>query len=343
MTAISSTYCLEGDSDTRILISREQLQKLFSQIEAELHHSDIYQQGLVNLQDGSTNILANNQTLTMVGREAIRLALRQLVRQYRIKPTPSNPPESSDSKSTSTEVGASIAQATASQSSDRPEPPTTQKSTTLPLNPKTTGLGERSETVKSSKTSRAALSKQMQLEQRQTILSQIGQELQHARQEKALSLEHLHQKTWIPIHHLKALETGAVDRLPEDIYIQGFIRRAASALKLDSEQLVAPFSALNETATVVPSWRESLGHRNQLRPVHLYLGYATLMAGAVSGLAWVSQDPASNPALPEQLLNYNLPNLFKEPLSRSTQPNQPLSPTGSVANPELAPPEAMPF
>lgn len=337
MTAISSTYCLEGDSDTKILISREQLQKLFSQVEAELHHSDVYHQALTNLQDGSTDILLNNQTLTMVGREAIRLALRQLVRQYRVKPTPTHASKSPGSTPNLVGVGA----ADASQSGDRPEPSATQKLTALPLNPKTTG--ERSEPVKSSKTSRAALSKQMQLEQRQNVLSQIGQELQQARQEKALSLEHLHQKTWIPIHHLKALETGAVDRLPEDIYIQGFIRRAASALKLDSDQLVAPFSALNETATIVPSWHESLGHRNQLRPVHLYLGYATLMAGAVSGLAWMSQDPASNPALPEQLLNYNLPNLFKEPLSRSTQPHQPLSPGGSVANPELAPPEAMPF
>ncbi|NJN85402.1 MAG: hypothetical protein HC881_02620 [Leptolyngbyaceae cyanobacterium SL_7_1] len=338
MTAISSTYCLEGDSDTKILISREQLQRLFSQIEAELHHSDIYQQALTNLQDGSTDILVNNRTLTSVGREAIRLALRQLVRQHRVKP-----PTAIATPAPPAPVSPATVEAHVAQGSDRPEPSATQQSTALPLNPKAPRLGERLESLKSSKTARAMLSKQMQLEQRQSILSQIGQELQQARQEKALSLEHLHQKTWIPIHHLKALETGAVDRLPEDIYVQGFIRRAASALKLDSEQLVAPFSALNETTTVVPSWQEPMAHRNQLRPVHLYLGYVTLMAGAVSGLAWMSQDPASSNALPERLLNYDLPDLFTQPLSRFAQPNQSLPPAGSIANPELAPPEAMPF
>lgn len=333
-----TAYCLEGDSDTKILISREQLQKLFSYVEAELHRSEVYQQAMATL-PRQLEESPNHQPLTSVGREAIRLALRQLVRQYRVKPTPIAVP---DDQTAAKKVEATIA----------PEPRSHQSSQgtrsnlelALPMNPKANPTSDRVDNLKSSKASRLMLSKQIQREQRQAVLSQIGQELQHARQEKALSLEHLHHKTWIPIHHLKALEMGAVDRLPEDIYVQGFIRRAATALKLDSEELVAPFSALNEETTVVPSWHESVGQRNQLRPVHLYVGYVTLMAGAMSGLAWMSQDPASSNALPERLLDYTLPNLLNESLSRSSQRQPvPTAPAGSIANPELAPPEAMPF
>ncbi|UBF26565.1 DUF4115 domain-containing protein [Kovacikia minuta CCNUW1] len=85
----------------------------------------------------------------------------------------------------------------------------------------------------------------MQMKEFDTIqrekLKSIADYLRQERQEKAISLEEIAVKTFIPLRLLQALDTGHVDRLPEPVFVQGFIRRYADALGLDGWALAKSF------------------------------------------------------------------------------------------------------
>lgn len=138
-----------------------------------------------------------------------------------------------------------------------------------------------------SKAEKAALA----VQQREERLREIGVELRKARQVRSLSLQQLHSQTLVPLHHLESLEKGQVEKLPEDIYIRGFIRRLGNALGLDGNAMANSLPVPDASKTMLPSWSlpetEMVGF--DLRPVHLYVGYTALMAGAVGGIAWLSQ------------------------------------------------------
>ncbi|MGA7934451.1 MAG: RodZ domain-containing protein [Kovacikia sp.] len=81
-------------------------------------------------------------------------------------------------------------------------------------------------------------------------LRSIADRLRQERQEKAISLEEIAVKTFIPLRLLQALDTGHVDRLPEPVFVQGFIRRYADAVGLDGWALAKTFPT--ETAPPEP-------------------------------------------------------------------------------------------
>lgn len=72
-------------------------------------------------------------------------------------------------------------------------------------------------------------------------LRQIGEYLGEQRQEQAVTLEEVAVKTYIPLRLLQALEGGQIDRLPEPVFIQGFIRRYADTLGLNGTDLAKTF------------------------------------------------------------------------------------------------------
>ena len=98
----------------------------------------------------------------------------------------------------------------------------------------------------------------------------------------------------MPLHHIEAIENGEIEKLPQDIYVRGFIRRLGDALGLDGSAMA---NALPKPAeSPIPSMYLSVSDSEsaegfQMRPVHLYIGYTALMAGAVGGLGWLSQQP----------------------------------------------------
>jgi cytoskeletal protein RodZ len=73
-------------------------------------------------------------------------------------------------------------------------------------------------------------------------LKTIGDYLHRERQEQAISLDEIAVKTYIPLRLLKALELGNVERLPEPVFVQGFIRRYADAIGLDGTALAKNFT-----------------------------------------------------------------------------------------------------
>lgn len=72
-------------------------------------------------------------------------------------------------------------------------------------------------------------------------LKQIGDYLRQVRETQSVSLEKVAKDTFIPLRLLNALETGEVERLPEPIYIKGFIRRYADVLELDGAEIADAF------------------------------------------------------------------------------------------------------
>ena len=68
-------------------------------------------------------------------------------------------------------------------------------------------------------------------------LKNIGTYLRNCREEQNRPIEEIALKTFIPLRLLKALEAGRFEELPEPIFVQGFIRRYAETLNLDSTTL----------------------------------------------------------------------------------------------------------
>ena len=68
-------------------------------------------------------------------------------------------------------------------------------------------------------------------------LRQIAQQLVAAREAQGMPLEEVATKTFIPIRILKALEAAETFKLPESIFVQGFIKRYAKLVGLDGDAL----------------------------------------------------------------------------------------------------------
>lgn len=351
--ALTPTYCLEGAENTRIALSQEKLRIIFSQVEAELYHSETYRRALSSLQKTVGEAIEGPQALIKSAcREAIRLALRQLVKQYQVPPT-ANQEEMPQATLLSKQEGMSSAQAPIQDSVPQANLNSREKSEVvspggLAISPKA-ALRSKSKRSGGGKLAKVDPSKpdmavQPSIPPREVLVRQIGQELRQARQAKSLSLNQLHSLTWIPIHQLKALEDGQVEQLPEDVYVRGFIRRVGDALELDGATMSEALPAPDTAKTVLPSWQISDETSPCLRPVHLYFGYAALMAGAVGGLAWMAQQPFPDGAFnPEP----DSPQELAQTTSRNQRldviPGMRASGAGAIAGTDLAPPETLPF
>lgn len=281
MTA-TSTYCLESVSNTKISISPEGLRSLFFQTEAELHRSEAYRRAMNGLQKSADAAEGFQAMIKAVGREAIRLALRQLVKQSHTAPT---------SAQVTLDATANPFDASEVPVAAPSEPPLVSDRALPYVTTASRGSGFSAAMPKSGIAQKQRVQSAADLEQREAALRQVGETLKQARLAKSWSIEQIHSQTWVPTYHLKALEAGLVEQLPEDIYVRGFIRRAGDVLGLNGTELAAAIPGLEAARTVIPSWAKSTTESPCLQPIHLYVGYAALMAGAVGGLAWMSQQP----------------------------------------------------
>ncbi|MGD1905839.1 MAG: helix-turn-helix domain-containing protein [Leptolyngbyaceae cyanobacterium] len=115
-------------------------------------------------------------------------------------------------------------------------------------------------------------------------LVDIGQILRNARIEQGLSCEVVSEKALIRTRLLEAMEAADVDALPEPIYTRGLIRQYAKTLGLDGDTLSSQYFTPAQPQPKSSFWR--LPITPQLRPLHLYMAYAVLIAIAVSGLSY---------------------------------------------------------
>jgi cytoskeleton protein RodZ len=116
------------------------------------------------------------------------------------------------------------------------------------------------------------------------------------------------------VDQIIALESGDLKTLPEDVYLRGFICRLAAALHLDAKSLLQKLPSPDIAKNTLPSWyQDPQSSGNCIKPIHIYLGYSTLVAGALGGLAVI------NPQETRSLLP-DLPTMFTSP--NSSPPEQ---------------------
>jgi hypothetical protein len=306
-------------------LSPKELRQILSQIEAQLHHSQVYHRTLESLQSPLGEGTDGMQMLIKaMGREAIQIALQHFVDQYQRQFSERQLPS------------LAIAPVTTPKSS--PKPSTSHSPKTVPVN---SGLASSTQTPppRPQKLSKVQLAQQKKEQERETGWKKIGEQLQKARLGRNLSLDQLHALTRIPIHELKALETGDFEHLPEEIYLHGFVRRLSIVLGLDSQHLLSSIPEPDVTRSVIPSW-SSLAHQKSkgfyLQPAHLYLGYTALMAGAVGGLAWLYGDAPSGAAQepPPEAPEFSLPESGQESYAAESLSNPDISSPEEVSAPQ---------
>ena len=66
----------------------------------------------------------------------------------------------------------------------------------------------------------------------------VAEQLRHAREEQKLSIYQVAEITKIKTDHIRALESGDFDSFSAPVYIRGFVRTYARALKLDDARMV---------------------------------------------------------------------------------------------------------
>ncbi|MEG4629056.1 helix-turn-helix domain-containing protein [Microcoleus sp. AR_TQ3_B6] len=310
-----------------IEIPQENFRSVLSQIEAELLCSDTYSQALASLQTMLGSAASAAEILIRaVSREAVKLAFDLFPKENKIDLQLAqenwatvSPALGTEAEFTQLELPepvpvfywrSAIVESPAKTESDTensaPESNNSEDSKQAPQDenkiesaaPETVtvsgksfpGFGFPKKPKKLTKEEEAAKA----VQQREECLRELGRELRKGRQIRSLSLQQLHSQTLVPLHHIEAIENGEIEKLPQDIYVRGFIRRLGDALGLDGSAMA---NALPKPApSPIPSMYLSVSDSEsaqsfQMRPVHLYIGYTALMAGAVGGLGWLSQQP----------------------------------------------------
>ncbi len=361
-------------------VSPERLRSLLSLIETELYQSQVYQIALANLQKLLGDAAPKGEILiNAVGREAIQVALKQvLVRQSNtvVQPVPNGNYSAEVVNSSSTQgektvspAKKSVADSSESSStlvdvvgvSEEKEPSdgngvhsNSVTSEVSPISSESTqdsnSASNQAEVQKSKKRKRRLTQAELAAQaaqKREASLRQVGQELRQAREALSVSLTQLHRQTLIPLSHLRALEMGHIEELPEDVYLRGFICRLGNALGLNGTAMAASIPTPDPLQHLIPSWSKAeLDSNFYLNSVHLYLGYAAILAGSLGGIAWLSQQ-----SIPETTIPPEMQKLLQEnpPQSRQNQseskaaskPGLATSEMGVVLGADIAPPQAM--
>jgi len=130
-------------------------------------------------------------------------------------------------------------------------------------------------------------------------LTEVGAYLRQCREAQGVSLASAASKTHVRESILVAIETGNIERLPEPVYIQGFLRRFAQALELDANKVVEAFPLGQPNRSSLPFWRHYFPSA-QLRPIHLYAAYLLVIAASVHGLSWMINRSISQAEAPLQ-------------------------------------------
>jgi cytoskeletal protein RodZ len=129
-------------------------------------------------------------------------------------------------------------------------------------------------------------------------LCEIGAYLRQVRERYDLSLDEVAARTMIQARLLRAIEEGRLEKLPEPVYIQGFIKLYADALELNGNEFADAFPTERQMRVAQPatsSWKDSPAA--QLRPLHLYLAYIALIMASVSLLSHLVSRSSPEPTI----------------------------------------------
>ncbi len=151
-------------------------------------------------------------------------------------------------------------------------------------------------------------------------LREITQEFKEIRTAQGISIYQIHAQTLVPLQAIQALEAGNFQRLPEKIYVQGFVRRIGDYLGFDGAKLADslpgedPVKSLPQSK---PFWTFSGLYFTRF---HLYVGYVALLMAAVSALGAIvspsarqfSTENSRNPIIDAETSGPQTPSTIKK-------------------------------
>ncbi|GAA6615122.1 helix-turn-helix domain-containing protein [Scytonema sp. NUACC26] len=360
--ATTSLYLLQSPGHPAIEISQDELRSLLDEIETELHHSKVYRRALAMMQQLLGSSAEQAQSLFQsIGREAIGLAFRQFV-QHSQKTEDENKQSENNHQTDNNNIEivatlseeAEVVDYTPCLTDVRVHQKESVETTVreVPLKPEVVQTVE-SQPIKKKqskwfgnrKPTKAELAEQ-KAQQRIESLRQVGQKLRQVRELQGLSLNQLHVYTHVPIHQMAAIEEGNWDALAEDVYVRGFIRVMGNALGLDGTNLAASLPVSEPTKLVLPTSYQSQFQSSNLgfgiKPVHLYVGYAALVAGSLGGLSIMSQQANANAGIEtgEAPTSSDVKQSLKDE-KPTAKPGLQSSTAGIAVGSDIAPPEAL--
>ncbi|MCF4967045.1 helix-turn-helix domain-containing protein [Nostoc sp. CMAA1605] len=343
----ASVYLLDMPGKSVATLSQDELRSLLGQIEAQLHRSQVYRRIVTRLQTLLGDAGEQAKVLCKaLGREAIGLTFQQFSQEF----------PQQDHLDTSTNV-ATVDEHNLSDLPTQALSTTQQVSlntnTSIPTITEVTNKTTDNSISKfiqhltsNSKPPKTELVKQLAQQQRLEAVRQIGSQLKQARELQNKTLAQLHIYTHIPIPQMAAVENADLELLSEDVYLRDCIRLMGNALGMNGIILAASLPPLDRVKSMLPLWcqpqKPSLDLRWEIRPLHLYLGYTALVAGAVGGLFHLSQPPATTNLLNPHPVNPPVPSVSDSPKSQPGVTNKPgitTTPTGIRVGNDIAPPE----
>lgn len=353
---MTSMYSLSVPGQANIEISQDELRSLLGEIESELHNSKVYRRAVATVQKllGSSSDQAK-LLFKAIGREAIGVAFRQLSlhsqtvadttpkveEEIEIEITTEQP--NNELSNCLTTVGPSTTDIVKQEPSVKETAIT--RETTQPVNRQDSAKNHNPlKWLQSGKPSKAEIAKQARLEQRLEKFREIGQQLKQGRESRGLCLNDLHMYTHIPVRQMEAVEKGDMESLPAEVYVRGFIRVMGNALGFNGTALAATLPSSEKQESLVPSLFQSDSKTPKLgldiSPMHLYVGYTALVAGAVGGLSLVSQQTAEKPVNTDEAPASQVSESFKQK-ETSAKPGIKSSSAGITIGSDIAPPEAL--
>lgn len=350
---MTSMYSLSVPGQSTIEISQDELRSLLSEIEAELHNSKVYRRAIATVQKllGASSDRAE-LLFKAIGREAIGVAFRQLslhsqavanttpeVESEEIEIEITSEPPSSDLSKCLTTVPASTATDTALQESAK------EAAISTIANPQDSlKKSNPLKWFKSGKPSKAEIAKQARVEQRLEKFREIGQQLKQGREARGFCMKDLQMYTHIPVRQMEAVEKGDMESLPADVYVRGFIRVMGNALGFNGTAIAASLPSPETKESLVPSLFQSDKKTPKfgldVSPMHLYVGYTALVAGAVGGLSLVQQTKAEKP-VDNQVTPASQVSESSKHQEISAKPGIKSTNAGITIGSDIAPPEAL--
>jgi cytoskeletal protein RodZ len=176
-------------------------------------------------------------------------------------------------------------------------------------------------------------------------MQQIGQQLKQARESQNLSLGQLSIYTHLSIEQMAAVENANFDVLPDDVYVRGFIRVMGNSLGINGTILATSLPKIETTKSVIPSWCQSKSSKPlnlEIRPMHLYVGYTALVAGAVGALSCISQQANPNTLVDADTVVFPTSSSLQSPQQPEANTKSSIKSTDigvNIGN-NIAPPEA---
>ncbi len=365
-------------------ISLNQMISLVTEIEAEVYASPIYCNALATLTKNSQNRKNTNSILKKITRSVIRVAFQRFltIPEFQRQPLPvqpfdlSTPPLTNLPKEPMTQENLpsytmpstleeapslpkqeepNIVQAIAESSdSSYPNKFDDLVSKAKELETKIHHSIEKFRIAKpateASAIAQDRLSNNQQTDRHQR-LQEIGAQIREARLAKSITIAQINVNTAISIGKIEAIEEGCLEKLPEEIYLQGYIRRLGNAVGLDGDRLAHYFLSTppNPVENIQQSGSKKYSKTNNnnkilLNSMHFIWVYILLICSSFWLLCLIVNNTDAYTNIIEE------PNQELEPLPITPEPeksDRQKSSTEAVPNRQntvflsIAPPETM--